>query len=239
MSESFRSTVRNTLSGLLPRLRHSIPFPLEPKEVYRAAFPGSKLCDWLWDPRVSDMRKLALPHRNITVCTNKERIVQFSFMTQAEIDELDSDDEIAQFWVRFHHTVVAPPTGGALLLDPAVRCNGDLVKWYNAAVAMEEEINAETTRIYKVVSSIANASELACAWPEVVNAVPAVIPPRARLRIAARTPRIRELRKLVLATWPEGHGMERITDLLATAIMLPPTQLPNAWVGLHAYGMEE
>jgi hypothetical protein len=232
MSERFQSDVRIRLSDLLTRMRCSLPLPLEPKEVYRAAFPESKLADWLHDPAPSDMRRKALPYRNMVSCVHREPVVHFCMLGYDELDVLPDDDEAARFWIRFPRHVAAPPSGGMFILSESVRCNRSLVDWYNAAVLLDERINYYTTKIYRAVSEIRNPSELAINWPEVCNAAPQVRDPIAVKRAAARSPRNKPIRENIERLFTPAE-LEELSNMLATAIMLPATQGPTAWVGLH------
>jgi hypothetical protein len=212
--------------------------PLAPEQVYKAAFPESKFAQWLFDPVPTDLRRHSLPYRNMVACTHREGIVHFVLNSQTEMDAMHDDDAVARFWIRFQRHVAAPPTTGCFMLAEEVRCDRALVDWYNAALQLDEEIWHFTQKIYKAVANVRNASEFALAWPEVVNAVPGLVDPLAVKRAAARSPRIPVLRKEVLAYFPPTE-MARVTDMLATAIMLPPVTMPTAWVGLHDPGMED
>lgn len=241
MSEAFRQRVRTTLTGLLPRLRHTIEFPLDRKEVYRGAFPESKLADWLYDPLPTDFKRRGLAYRNMVSCTHREPVVHFLLNSQPELDAMTDDSDRAIFWVRFDRSVVGPPNGGAFQLGEALRCNQPLLDWYNAAWLMENHINDFTLKVYEVVSAIENPSEFALAWPEVATAVPGIVPERATLRAAARSARIPKLRQRVLSHFPLGEGeeMDRFTSMLASALMLPNGPYPMTWVGLYPSFDEE
>lgn len=234
MSEAFRSKVRTRLTGLLPRLRHTLPFPLDMKEVYRGAFPEAKLADWLFDPLPTDLTRRGLAYRNMVACTVRQPLVHFCLNSQAELDAMTDDSDRAIFWLRFPRHVVGPPDNGAFLLSEGVRCNLSLVCWYNDALALDDTINHFTLKVYEVVKHLANPSEFALAWPEVATAVPNIVPPQATLRVAARSHRIPALRKKVLSYFPLGDGneMDKFTSLLASALMLPPMPYPTAWVGI-------
>ena len=234
MSESFRSKVRTTLTGLLPRLRHSLPFPLDPKEVYRAAFPESKLADWLYDPLPTDLHRRGLAYRNLVSCTIRQPVVYFCLNSQEELDQMTDDSDRALFWLRFPRHVVGPSDLGSFMLSDAMRGELALICWYNDAVALEESIDLYTQKVYKAVKEISNPSEFALAWPEVASAVPGIVPPKATLRAAARSHRIPALRQQVLTHFPLGDGneMDKFTSMLATALMLPAVQFPSAWVGI-------
>ena len=239
MSESFRSEVRTTLTELLPRLRLSLPFPLDPKEVYRAAFPEPKLADWLHDPLPTDLKNRGLVYRNLVSCTVRKPVVLFCLNSQEELDAMSDDSDRALFWVRFPDSVVGPPDWKSLMLSDAMRGNAGLNHWYREALSLEEKINAYTLKIYRAMNHIINPSEFALAWPEVANAVPGIVPQQAKLRVAARSSRIPKLRQQVLAHFPLGAEMDALTSMLATAIMLPPAQPPAAWVGLIYTDLEE
>lgn len=232
MSEAFQSRVRTRLADLLPRLRLAHPLPLTSQEIYRTAFPESKLADWCLEPISTDMRNKALPYRNLVRCTHREGTVHFCLNSQAELDEMTDDSDRALFWISFPRHVVAPPLGGAFQLAEEMRCNKALVEWYNAALHLDDEINHFTHKIYKAVANMRNSSELALAWPEVAKAAPGVVDAIATQRAAARSPRVPVLRKEVLAYFPPTE-MARVTDMLATAIMLPPYATPDAWVGIR------
>lgn len=88
-----------------------------------------------------------------------------------------------------------------------------------------------TELIYRECVGFTNSTEIALAWPEVVTAVPGILPASAKLRIAARSPRITRLRKSIEQAFPPAK-MEKLTNMLATAIMLPPNPQLRAWVGL-------
>jgi hypothetical protein len=187
------------------------------------------------------MRNRALPYRNMVACTNRERIVQFCIMSQNELDELRDESDQARFWIKFPSMVTAPPHGASFMLSEAMRCHRPLIDWYNEAYRMEDMIKNYEVKVYQATQHFANSSELALAWPEIVTAVPGLTPPSAKLRMAARSPRITELRRIVASYFPlgEGNDMDRFTDLIAAAIMLPPARLPDAWVGLYDYGLED
>lgn len=234
MSEAFRAKVRTTLTGLLPRLRHSLPFPLDMKEVYRGAFPEAKLADWLYDPLPTDLTRRGLAYRNMVACTVRQPLVHFCLNSQAELDAMTYDSDRALFWLRFPRHVVGPPNNGAFLLADSIRCNQPLLDWYNAAQALEDSIWHFTHKVYKVAEELQNPSEFALAWPEVVTAVPSIVPPKATLRAAARSSRIPKLREFVLKYFPLGDNdeMDKFTSMLAAAIMLSPMPYPTAWVGI-------
>lgn len=235
MSEAFRQHARTTLTGLLPRLRHTIEFPLDVKEVYRGAFPESKLADWLFDPLPTDFKRRGLAYRNMVACTHRGPIVHFLLNSQTELDAMTDDSDRAIFWIRFDHQVVSPHGWGAFQLSEALRCNKPLLDWYNAANRMEDRIDHFTLKVYKAVGDIQNPSEFALAWPEVVGAVPGIVPEKATLRAAARSSRIPKLRRKILSTFPLGEGgeMDEFTSMLAAAIMLPKGPYPMQWVGLY------
>lgn len=241
MSEAFRTRVRTTLTGLLPRLRHTIEFPLPVEEVYRGAFPGSKLADWLLDPLPTDLNRRGLAYRNMISCTHREPVVHFLLNSQSELDAMTDDSERAIFWIRFDRQVVGPPGRSAFQLTEALRCNKLLLDWYNAANLMESTIDHFTLKVYKCMQDIQNPSEFVLAWPEVATAVPSIVPERAALRAAARSARIPKLRQRVLECFPLGEGgeMDRFTTMLASALMLPPGPYPLQWVGLYPSFDEE
>lgn len=230
MSERFQSNVRVQLSDMLLRLKLSVPLPFEPKEVYRAAFPESKLADWLHDPLPSDMRRKALPYRNMASCMHRESVVHFCMLSQDQLDLLHDDDDAVRFWIRFPRQVGAPPSGGMFMLSDPMRTS--LLDWYNKAAMLDERITYLTAKIYKAVSSIRNPSELAVNWPEVCNAAPQARDPIAVKRAAARSPRNKPIRENIERLFTPAE-MEELSNMLATAIMLPATQGPTAWVGLH------
>jgi len=236
MSDAFRTRVRTQMVALLPRLRHSLPLPVDRRAIYDAAFDGSRLSSWMFEYRGTD-RIRSIPERNLLACTNREAIVHFCLNSDAELDELTDLSDQARFWVRFPHSVGCPPYGASFFLAESMRCNRTLLDWYNQAWVLEEVVNHFTTKVYQVVSLMENPSEFALAWPEVAKAVPGIIPPSAKLRAAARSQRIGRIRDEVLRAFPRDE-MERITSLLASAIMLPAAPLPDAWVGLYDIGLE-
>jgi len=233
MSDHFAARARIRLAGLLPRLRIAHPLPLDAKEVYAAAFPESKLAVWCGDPVSTDMRNKALPYRNLVRCTHRESVVHFCLNSQDELDAFTDDSDRALFWVQFPRQVVAPPLGGAFQLTESMRCNKALVSWFTDARFLDDEINHFTHKIYKAVANMRNSSELALAWPEVAKAAPGVVDALATKRAAARSPRIPVLRKEVLAYFPPTE-MARVTDMLATAIMLPSMTMPSSWVDMYS-----
>lgn len=239
MSDAFKTRVRTQLSALLPRLRHSLPLPVDRREIYNAAFDGSKLSSWMFEHRGTN-RIRSIPERNLLACTNREAIVHFCLMSDAELDELTDESDQARFWIRFPHSVGCPPHGASFHLTESMRCNRQLVEWYNQAWLLEDTINHFTTKVYQVVTLMENPSEFALAWPEVAKAVPGIAPPSAKLRVAARSQRINRIREEILRAFPtdEGNEMDKLSSLLASAIMLPAAPLPDAWVGLYDIGLE-
>lgn len=231
MSDSFKIKFRTTLVDLLPRLRHAHPLPYPPEVIYRAAFPESKLADWCLAPIETDFRSKALPYRNLVKCTHRTGTIHFCLNSQAELDAMTDDSDRALFWVTFPRHVVGPVDLGALMLNESMRTDKKLLDWFNAAYLLNDEIDHMTLKIYALSKQFANPSEIALAWPEVVAAVPSLIPPKAKLRVAARSPRIPQLRAEV-ERYFDAPEMEKITNMLATAIMLPPVAAPAAWVGL-------
>ncbi len=230
MSEAFRINARVTLTKLLPRLRQTLPLPIPAKEVYNAAFPESRLCGWLYDPLPTDMSKRPLPYRNLSACLPKGMVVQFSLLSQAEHDY---DTYTAKsFWIKFPHPVTGPPLNESFLLAEGMRTNPDLLRWYSSTLVMETQFDIYIRKIYTILANIANPSELALAWPEVAHAVPGIVPPNAKLRAAARSPRISRIRELVTEQFPPGL-MQEFSDAMAMAIMLPDAPLPNAWAGFY------
>ena len=241
MSETFRQRVRTTLTGLLPRMRHTVEFPLDRKEVYRGAFPESKFADWLYDPLPTDFKRRGLAYRNMVSCTHREPVVHFLLNSQTELEAMTDDSDRAIFWIRFDRHVVGPPGGAAFQLSEALRCNKPLLDWYNAATLIEDQINHFTLKVYSCVKDVQNPSEFALAWPEVASAVPGIVPERATLRAAARSARIPRLRQIVLKHFPLGEGgeMDTFTNMLASAIMLPKSGWPMQWVGLYPDFLED
>lgn len=239
MSEAFRSKVRRQILSLFPRLRHSVAFPLPIGDIYDAAFGNSKLGKWMAAPREGTLKaRYSGAERNLIACTHRELIVHFYLSSPEEIDDPSvTFDEIERFWIRFPHEVGCPPNGGGFLLSESMRCNKQLLDWYNSANRVENAITHYTTKLYQLLTMFANASELALAFPEIAGAVPGIVPPSATLRAAARSQRIRHIRSEVLRYLPPDE-MDVLTTSIASALMLPPAPLPNAWVGLYDIGLE-
>jgi hypothetical protein len=231
MSEAFRAQVRSTLSDRLLRLRRSIKFPLDRKEVYRAAFPVENF-EWLLS---SPLKQPQLEERNLRLCTARQSIIHFCLDSQAELDAMPDLSNASTFWLYYpHEGAVGPADGTALILRDEVRTDMQLRAWYDTAWALEDQIRHFTLKIYSIVKDFNNPSELALAWPEVAAAVPGIVPAEAHLRVAARSPRVSKLRRRVLEFFPLGAGgeMDTFTSMLATALMLPDNLDTDAWVGL-------
>jgi hypothetical protein len=232
MSEVFRIKVRTTLTGLLPRLRGTLPIPLTHKEIYAAAFPHARLCDWLYDPLPTDMRNNALPYINMAACTRRASVVHFSLQTREELDVLGENDLPETFWLLFDRHVAAPESGGVFLLTQAMRNTPALRNWYHEARKLDDLISDMECNIYAAAAGISTPTELMLAWPEVAAAVPGLSVPIAKKRIAARSPNLK-LKRAKVETFFPPDKMQRLSDLLATAIMLPEAQILKAWVGLY------
>jgi hypothetical protein len=235
MNDSFRMAFRTRLVDLLFRLQQAHPFPLDPMEVYKAAFPESKLADWCLDPKPTDMRKASLPYRNLHACTRLDSIVHFSLNTQAELDAMTDLSDHSMFWIRFPTPVVSPWADGTFMLSEAMRENPTLNGWFYSAMDLGERIAVMTLKIYQLAEKFANPSEVVGAWPEVVKAAPHIMPPAGKARIASRSPRIPLLREEVLRRFPPDQ-MELLSDMLATAIMLPSDAVLSAWPGVFTEG---
>lgn len=238
MSDNFRSKFRTALTEMLPRLRQALPLPVAPEDLYRSAFPEKRLADWCMAPIETDFRNMALPYRNLTKCVHRTALVHFCLNTEEELDAMTDDSVRELMWVAFPRHVAAPLDIGALIVGEPLRNDPRMLDWYNAATALDESINEMTTLVYQIVMHLSNASEVALAWPEVVTAVPSIVPPSAKLRVAARSPRIPKLRREIQRAFPPDK-MEKLSNMLATAIMLPQSYTLRAWVGIKDPFSEE
>jgi hypothetical protein len=196
--------------------------------------PESPLSDWLFDPLPTDFRRRGLEYRNMINCTFRGPVAHFTLNSQAELDGMSDLSDRSLFWLRFDRHVSCPADTWAFELPDELRTNKALLDWYDDAYKLEDTLWHFTHKVYAVVGKLSTPSEFAIAWPEVVAAVPGMVEPQAKLRAAARSPRNKQLRELVLNYLPldPGGEMEQLTDMLASALMLQPGVRPNAWVGM-------
>lgn len=221
MTEAFRRDLRVTLTKMLPRLRLSLPFPLDPDEVFREAFGGGAIAEAL----ILSPTPVHGARRNLQLCVRLSRTVPFTLSAQQE------PHEEQMFWIRYPE----PRASSAplpLLLPYVLSNDVRLRQWHAQAMAMEAEIEAFNWRIYETVNEINSPYELVHAWPEVVPAVSALLGRNgvalvSEVRRGHRS-RISLLRKKVVSKFPTDD-MARLGDMLTTAIMLPD-ELPTAWI---------
>jgi len=234
MSESLRATLRMELVDLLPRLRQTLPFPLDPARVYMGAFP-SQVGRWFWERVPADLQPYNVAYRNLLRITARQEIIHFNITDPSAIDDWKEVNPDQPFWIRMTNSPVCPSSKlTPFLLDESVRTDPSLHKWYRDAERLDVEIRHFSDRIYSVAPLFANRTDVALAWPEVVQAVPAIIS-GLRLSLAGqvrRATRIEDIRGKINQRIA-ANEMARLTDMLATATLLPSNVKLNAWIGTN------
>lgn len=234
MSESLRSTLRMELVDLLPRLRQTLPFPLEPEKVYMGAFP-SQMGRWFWERVPSDLQLYSVAYRNLMRIAARQEIIHFNITAPSAIDDWKEVNPDQPFWIRVTDSPVCPSSKlTPFLLEESVRTDPSLQKWYRDAERLDVEIRYFADKIYAVAPLFANRTDVALAWPEVVQAVPAIIS-GLRTSLAGqlrRATRIEGIREKIDHRIPPNE-MARLTEMLATATLLPSNVQLTAWIGTN------
>jgi len=227
------------LADLLPRLRQTIQFPLDPVDVYMGAFPP-QLGKWFVGRVPQDLQPYGVAYRNMLRITSRQEIIHFNLTPPSKIDDWRTDNPDQPFWIRMASGAVCPHSKGEpFLLNESVRADPRLQAWHQSAVLLDTEIRHYVKKIYEVAPLFHNRTDIALAWPEAVQAVPAII---SGIRISEtaklsrrQSPRIADIREEVAQVLPPD-AMARLTEMLATATLLPSKHDLTAWIG---YNKEE
>lgn len=223
------------LVDMLPRLRQSIPFPVDLEKLYRAAFP-SQIGKWFWERVPSDLQPYNVAYRNLLRITARQEVIHFNLTDPAAIDDWREANPNMPFWVRMENSPVCPSSKmEPFLLSEAVRTDPALQEWYYSADKLDTEIRYFTQKIYAISPLFSNRTDIALAWPEAVQAVPTII---SGLRVSTTAmlskqgPRIHGIRTRINEHLPPVE-MARLIEMLATATLLPPKFRLAAWVGTN------
>lgn len=207
---------RRRLSGLLSRLRHTVPCPLAPSDLYAQVLPDGRLLEAL-----TAKEAVSLAVRNLQK--------SLTYRDSMNIHIRVADIELC---MRLSEPMPAPRgVADPFEIWPAKDMLKQLQDWHRVASELDEYISGTVTQIYKVLPTTAKPAEVAVAWPEVVAAVPYLVPPSACFGIAGKSPRCAKLRAHVRKVFPPEQ-MDKLTSSLATAIMLPEDAEtpPNVWL---------
>ena len=235
MSEPLRYELRTQLVGLLPRLRQTVPFPIDPSVVYSGAF-SPEVARWFAAPPSTRLHHRSIAHRNLLRATARNTIIHFNLADPAKINDSSDKNPDQAFWIRMEDCPVCPSSRlSPFLLDDTVRNDLLLQSWYRRADLLDLEIRYYHDKIYAIAPLFANKTDIALAWPEVARAVPSV-GAGARPPTPSRTRREEtrvETIKAKIAEKLTPSESARLTEMLATAVMLPAVDEAGAWIGYN------
>lgn len=235
MSEPLRYQLRTQLVDLLPRLRQTVPLPIDPQVIYMGAF-SPQVAKW-FAGRVptESLHHHSVAYRNLLRATARQAIIHFNLTEASKIDDWSDVNPDQPFWVRMEDCPVCPSSRlSPFLLDEAVRSDPLLQSWYRRADLLDMEIRWFHDKIYAIAPLFSNKTDVALAWPEVVRAVPSVLDgmrsPVTESRAKRDCTRIGDI-KAKIARHLNPTGSARLVELLATAVMLPANTELAAWIG--------
>ena len=232
MSESVRYSLRTSLTELLPRLRQTVPLPVDPLRIYMGAF-SPQLGKWFAGRVPTALHHHSVAYRNLLRATARQAVIHFNLTEASKIGDWSDRNPDQSFWIRMEDCPVCPSSKlTPFLLDEEVRADPALQDWYRRAEKIETEIRHFHAKVYELAPLFSSRLDIALAWPEAVRAVPAIMgqrplpqPPRT----PARVQHIRERMQNIL----NPAEKVRLTDMLATAILLPSDVKLTAWIGTN------
>lgn len=230
MSEALRYSLRTKLTGLLPRLKQTAPLPLDPVRIYSGAF-SPQVAKWFVNRVPTSMHHQSVAYRNLLRATARQTIIHFNLTEPKKVNDWVEVNPDQPFWVRMVDCPVCPISKmQPFLLDDAIRNDPFLQEWYRKADLLETEIRYYHDKIYQIAPLFASKNDIALAWPEAARAVPSIVEGRVIVperATASRIVRIRETMQNMLTAAEKA----RLTDMLATAVMLPEDHQLTAWIG--------
>ena len=236
MSEPLRYEFRTQLASLLPRLRQTVPLPLDPKQVYMGAF-SPQVAKWFSEPVPAALKHHNVGYRNLLRATARQTIIHFNLADPSVINDHATNNPDQPFWIRMEDVPVCPSSKvDAFLLDAAVRNDPMLQSWYRRADLLEMKLRVFHDKIYQIAPMFGNRTDIALAWPEVARAVPAVLNGlRGQIsdsKVRRESTRVEAIRaKIETVFSPEESAS--LVELLATAVLLPSDTKLMAWVGIN------
>lgn len=232
MSEAIRYSLRTQLTDLLPRLRQTLPLPVDPVRIYKGAF-GPQVAQWFVGRVPTALHHRSVAYRNLLRATARQDIIHFNLTVPDKIDDWSDRNPDQPFWIRMADAPVCPVSKlNPFLLEEDVRNDPLLQEWYRKADLMETELRYFHDLIYRLAPLFASRNDIALAWPEAVRAVPAIVEGRQIPPVRATASRISHIKERMqnIITYAEKA---KLSDLLATAVMLPSDFKLMAWIGTN------
>lgn len=234
MSEPLRYQLRTQLVDLLPRLRQTVPLPIDPQVIYMGAF-SPQVAKWFVGRVPTSLHHHSVAYRNLMRATARQAIIHFNLTEASKIDDRSDRNPDQPFWIRMEDCPVCPSSRlSPFLLDEAVRSDPLLQSWYRRADLLDMEIRYYHDKIYEIAPLFSNKTDVALAWPEVVRAVPSVLDgmraPATTARMQRDHTRIEGIKAKIADKLPHPESA-RLVELLATAVMLPANTKLAAWIG--------
>lgn len=230
------------IAPLMRRLRHTIPFPVKKEDMYFGLVP----------PAVKDWHKRGLLSEEPCIPSkvgNFLRTVSYSFGDKSATGpfnpltrgihnilhvSMEKDEEYLEaergsrghervFWFRTPANVPTPRRNtDPFWMPPDHPKASTVIEWYEQAVELENYIGHIMTTMALLERQQVSKNDLQHVWPQIVSFIKWRNEVRPASQINQRS--IRERLRHV--------DREKITDLLATAIMLPdPKNQLAAWTG--------
>lgn len=233
MSEPLRYALRTKLTDLLPRLRQTLPLPIDPQLIYMGAF-SPQVAKWFVGRVPTTLHHHSVAYRNLLRATARQTIIHFNLTEASKIDDWSDRNPDQPFWVRMEDCPVCPSSKlSPFLLDESVRNDPRLQAWYRSAEKLDTEIRWFHDKIYAIAPLFGNKAEIALAWPEIVRAVPSVLdgaPKPSESQYRRYATRVEAIKESIARLLSPAEAA-RLTDMLATAVLLPEAVNLQAWIG--------
>lgn len=168
---------------------------------------------------------------NLMRCTLMGRLVSFSLDDPAI--PVRAPDEERFFWMKvpWEQDVIAPPLGSSLYIDPYLRHDKDLLRWYDKCKEHDNNIEKWTFKLYEFARLVDNPAERDALWPALGESID-FGPRQMTLQSAMakhKLHRIKVLKDVFQFMMPDETRIE-IEEALASAVLLP-NEKPLSWAG--------